>query len=546
MVTTLFSEGADQFNFYMNKPNKRGFGIIYIRVRVGEYIIRLSTSLKVKQEYWSAKEGRIVIPSSVHGLDRAVLESYEFKLNNLMVVLNDFVVKNIIGIFAHVESNISLEDCVNSLKQYVNITIFNFKNKVHMKQKQQQPISILLKREVYKMRNVKSQNNYLGIVGNFERFLNDSNLEDNIEVINQCTMRNYMAWLQDEKTNISILRGKQCINLIFKLLRDIENSLNIDFHIDNKIIKSYAKEVRTMEERRNNGIALTEEEINKLASIELEGDLKIVRDLFLLQCYCGCRYEDLSLLLDSRNLIEKEGFYYSVFVTQKKQITSTTPLNHPSYYPQAFSLYNDYKDNCNYIDKSSHSCKYNRLLKRVAKLANLDREIEKTNTKGINKYKHNFKIYEKISSHSGRHTFITNCMRYKHLEPNVIKRISGHSDDKLIQQIYTNLLDEDRLNIVHNVNRDINNNNIKVLSNNPNELNIIGIREAQRVLTFLGVEFDNNLGFEELINLIENKHFELIDNYGIKISLLKEIFNLTLPLERRIEMLQVMLKCLNT
>ena len=310
--------------------------------------------------------------------------------------------------------------------------------------------------------------------------------------------------------------------------------------MDRKIVKNY-KEPRSMEERRKNHIALTEEEIQRLANLRLDNNrLEVARDIFLLQCYCGFRFEDLSLLLDGKNLKESEGWKYVDFETQKKDIPSHTPLNHPNYYPQAYEIYEKYVNNSPYTDK--HHDKYNKALREVAELAKLDREFTVTSTKGKSKSKKTYKIYEKISSHDGRHTFITNCIRYKGVDPNVLKSITGHADTKLIETVYCNLHEDDKLSVLLNVRMGEKFDDVvtspKVESTSSCNYGIEGVREAQSVLTYLGVGYGESMNFEELVNLIKDRQYWIADNCGMSVKILKEIYNISLPIKKRVRALQ--------
>ena len=523
-ITTLLKNGEDQIAFYLNKPNKYGWGVVYSRVRIGKYLMRFSTGVRVKSTCWSQTEGRIILPS-MGDIDRRLHEVAGQKLRDV----KQFWISNFSLYFCTEGNNLTTKDMYYNLKDcYVkkfNVSVMTNDKKCLL--------SPLLNSEAFKIENPKTQRSVLGIVSNFKRFLNAAGIEDSIENVNQKTMRQYLVWLQDPNNGISIARGKVCINYIYKLLQDIENSHGYEFNLNRSIAKSY-KETRSMEERRKNSVALTEEEINKLASLELEGKLKVARDVLLLQCFCGFRFEDLSRLLDSKNLREFDGVMYSVFTTQKKDIVSHTPLNHPDYYPQAYEIYKAYKDKSPYTDKS-HDL-YNRRVREIAKLAKLDREITVTKTLGTRKVKKTYKVYEVLSSHDGRHTFITNCIRYRGIDHNILKNITGHSDSKLIETIYCNLESEDKLKLVHGSKSET------PSKDKETELGINGIREAKSVLMYLGVRFDDDMNFDELVKLIEERHYILNEKFGIPITLLKDIFNLSLPLRKRIDCLRVLLR----
>lgn len=526
-VSDLFREGEECLSFYLNKPNRKGWGVVYLRLRVGADLLRLSTGVKVRADYWSKEEGRIILPPYLSDINSTVHERADDILRKVkeFVFSKDFYIFAMLAGQSQIEINASIREAIIKFLKRANM-VNNKKNIL---------ISSLLYKEVEKIANEKTRKNVEGILSNFKKFLKSEGLADSVEVINQKTMRRYLAWLKDSANGIGIARGKNCLNYIFKLLRDIEESNELEFEIDSKIAKNY-KESRSMSERVQNCFALSNEEVEKLKDLELEGRLATVRDIFLLQCYCGCRFEDLGLLLDSKNLREIDDVKYSVFTTQKKGITSQTPLNHPSYFPEALALYERYVDRPPFNDKQHNT--YNSALKKIAKMAGLDREIIHTSTKGTAKTKRNVKLYEKISSHVGRHTFITNCKRYKKIDPNHVALITGHSDIRLIESIYCNLQEEDKINMVHNAGEV----SVRAESNPIPSNNIVnGEREAKSVLTYLGVDFDDSLDFEGLVRLIEQRQYSINDRYGVPITLLKDIYNLHLPISKRVKALNAVL-----
>lgn len=471
-----------------------------------------------------------MLPLQSHSIDYKLHENAEQVLRNV----KDLVMSEIFSYFAVLTGQPCFE-IINALKGAIYKRLNNYNVANQRINKHNTSVIMLLKEVVCKMDNEKTQKNVLGIVSNFERFLKEAKIADSVVSICQATMRQYRDWLVSE-SGVSNKRGKQCLEYLFNLLTKIEWSKGIEFDINKSKILPIS-ETRSMTERSNNSIALTEEEVKAIETVDLPTErLRIARDIFLLQCYCGFRFEDLSRLLDKNNIKERKGFVYSVFETQKKNIISHTPLNNPQFFPQAYEIFKRYVGNSPYTDKQHNI--YNKAIKEIAKRANLDREITYTFTRGGKKLSEAVKVYDKIASHCARHTFITNCIRYKHITPKDLKHITGHSDTKMIESVYCNLKEEDKIDALNNV-VTTNNNTLSVTHV---ESDIKGIAEAKSVLTYLGIEFDNSLGFEELVNLISDRQYYIADNYGIDIKILKDIYNLNLPLISRVRALKSLLR----
>ncbi len=496
-VAGVISEG-NNLTFYLNTPNRKGWGVVYIRLRVGGELVRISTSVKVKREFWSVREGRVIIPRGATELEVGLHTIAEKHLEEVRSFVDTKFFDYLCSVTSAIDERFIVEDIKRNLTQIIRTKI--------MTQRNNKRLLYQLREIVGKMPNEKTQANVLGIVKNFEVFLKAKGIEDSVVSVNMSTLRSYRDWLVNE-SGLSAIRGKHSLNYIFTLCNKLERREGLDFKLDRNKIEPI-KETRSMEERRQNSVALTDEELRKIEELEVEGDLKVAKDMFLLQCYCGFRFEDMGLLLQSANIQEIDGIKFSVFETQKKDITSHTPLNNPNLYPQAWEIFQRYVDKCPYTDKEVNQ--YNQKIRKLAKLAGLDREITITSTQGEKKSKKMVKLYERISSHSGRHTFITNAIRYKGLTPNVLIHITGHSDTKMIENVYTNLQGSDKMIAL----------NKALFTPKPQEKreersDKTPVEFARWLVRMLGVSaYVDNISLPELVELISLKRGEIISKYG--------------------------------
>lgn len=424
-----------RLNFYLNKPNRNNWGVVYARFNVGGDMHRISTGIKVKGEYWNKEGGGAVIlqRDSMSRVNWEIHHNLSGALNNLYNSVNEKIE------YYLCDTNINLTS--SSIAEELEDII---RPKRMTKKNSKLSLSNLFKGLALEYDNKKTGQTLLGVISTFSRFMEEKGIKDNVESLNMATAKEWRNWLAEG--DFSVDRAKCCLNYFFTLAKRLEQRYDYDFKLNKDRIEPI-KDKRSVEERRDNGIALTGEEIERLRSVDLSGrkDLIPVRDSFLLQCWCGCRVEDMPLLLNSGNIKEdKDGVIFSQFTTKKKGITAIIPLN--SLFPGALELAERYKDNAPFDD--SNTALYNERLKELAELAGLKREITYTGQKGGVKYIDKDPLHKVISSHTGRHTFITNCIREKGLTPDKVKLMSGHADTRIIESVYANLTKEDNKNLL--------------------------------------------------------------------------------------------------
>lgn len=150
--------------------------------------------------------------------------------------------------------------------------------------------------------------------------------------------------------------------------------------------------------------------------------LERVRDLFIFMCFTGQRISDIKRIKWSKfTTLNKEKVWINT--TQKTHETITIPI--PDF---AMDVLSKYEDSSNPIPVMSEQY-FNRSLKIMAKLAELNRFILNKNIVRGEITEEMVPLYSKISSHIARKSFITNALILGMSEREV-KTISGHKDDR--------------------------------------------------------------------------------------------------------------------
>lgn len=190
-------------------------------------------------------------------------------------------------------------------------------------------------------------------------------------------------------------------------------------------IKEYQMEV----------IALTQAELDLLLGLELDSNKRLdqVRDVFCFSCVTGFRYSDLEQL--HRDHIKNEEIRLTVKKTKKPLIV---PLNR---YSKA--ILEKYKDLATPLPMISNQ-KFNKYVKELCKLAEINDPIEIIRYKGATKTIHRYQKYEVVSAHTGRKTFATLSLE-KGIPAETVMKITGHSHYKSFQR-YIKITEERKRN----------------------------------------------------------------------------------------------------
>jgi integrase len=197
---------------------------------------------------------------------------------------------------------------------------------------------------------------------------------------------------------------------------------------------------------------LTLEEVKQILNYQPANvAIEQIKDLFLFQCFTGQRYSDIETL-KWENIVEvSHGKFNWNLSTTKTNQTVSVPLN-----DEAQAIINKYIGCGKPLPRVTNQ-NANRMLKKLAVEAQLERVIELIVFRNGEKFKKAVPLKEKISTHMARKTFISLSLQMGVPERG-IKEVSGHRDDKSFNR-YVQLN-----NFYHQSLLDAWNNNIKLKS----------------------------------------------------------------------------------
>lgn len=197
-----------------------------------------------------------------------------------------------------------------------------------------------------------------------------------------------------------------------------------------------AKDTRNKDDN-NKHFPLFENEIQAIKDCQtLTEREKEYRVMFLLQCATGLRFGDLLRFMRGEYTARKNGYYY--IKTEKRgteaMIRDTEYINNLLSQVANFKYFTNIRND-----------KYNIHIRDIAKKSGLNRVITGKDANGTEYAK---PIHEIITSHCARFTFVRNMCASGVPKEQVIL-MTGHTDTKMIDDVYLQYSKEDKANILN-------------------------------------------------------------------------------------------------
>jgi integrase len=238
---------------------------------------------------------------------------------------------------------------------------------------------------------------------------------------------------EKNKTGQTITKAglsKNTIGTRIKILKTFINEAN-DRGIT--VLNDYRKKSFKVLKEETSSIYLNESELMKIYYIETSSEsleilrkeyntetlpeyLAKVRDLFLIGCYTGLRFSDLSKL-NKDNITSDNTINIKTIKTNQSVVVPIHPIT-----KQIFEKY-DYK-----LPRVISNQRFNDYLKHIAKIARINEPITTESTKGGFKVSETTEKYNLVTSHTARRSFATNAFLMDMPSISIMK-ITGHKTE---------------------------------------------------------------------------------------------------------------------
>lgn len=208
------------------------------------------------------------------------------------------------------------------------------------------------------------------------------------------------------------------------------------------ITRNPFKDYQVESERYGDPIFLTKEERDSLYYLDIDNPrLARARDLFLLQCFIGCRVGDFIKLKHS-NIINGIVHYIPEKTSSEAQKVCKVPLT-----SKARAIIEKYDMPDGSLVPFMSPQKYNDYIKELLEYAGINRPVVRLNP--VTRKEEIVPIYQVASSHMARRTFIG--LLHKTVKNEIISSMSGHSENSKAFKRYYNVDEEDQKTAINTI-----------------------------------------------------------------------------------------------
>lgn len=429
-------------NFNLRSPRKtKSATPIYCVIAIDGRQSKVPMGLKVNAYQWNKQRQLCTIAANMTESDRNNNIAANAKLNAVRCAYDEYFsylcANSIEGLKAN-EIEREIRDRINSIVQ------LDMANKNAIPPKRTITATTLIKRafeirypkDGTKAGTLETQNYRLNP---FFEYVKQSKKGDTPQNhLTQEGLNDYKEYLQGGPIKRSAIVINQCCQLIERLINTIL-CVNSEFRKYKLSLVKYVKIADKRKQSDSKKIALTDEEIAAVKSVTELNEMETeYRDIFLMQIETGVRVSDLPKLFSrDYKITHKDGETIYTINTEKEGITAAIILT-----PTIAEIQNKYKGGFAFNDfsKSNNKTYYNNALKTICRKAKLTRKVEYIDAHGNKKIE---PIYNIITNHDARHTFVTQKLRQGYT-PAEISKMTGHADTRMIEKVYQHLTEEDK------------------------------------------------------------------------------------------------------
>lgn len=353
----------------------------------------IATGYNIKPEHWDAKKKWIKRASTEFEEIDSVLTKITSKLGEILSYAKDNAIDPTVDyVLLELEKNRDYEQRSNRVDMFKTLELYIEEKAPHVSKDQ--------------VKDYKSLRKHL------TKFKEHSSQPVTFRNLNLKFYNEFMDYLYYKavKPDGTVGLVTNSAGKVIRLLKGFVNYQIAKGTIPNIDLKNFK-----VVEEETDAIYLNENELAEIYKLDLSDDneLELIRDVFIVGCYTGLRYSDLSNL-SSQHIDTING---NINIKQRK-VHKAVVIPMIDYVPDILKKYN-------YDLPEISGYKFNERVKELGQKIKLNQKIEVVRKKGNNRVKDIYKKWEMISSHTCRRSFCTN-MYLSGFPAEELMRISGH------------------------------------------------------------------------------------------------------------------------
>ncbi len=424
----------------LREPNAKGKTLIFLVFRIGSNRLKYSTGESIEPQYWNTETQTANEAIKGNKQLSEQLKSINLQLSrykNKVAEIESFwtgqkIEPTIDGLRVELDKEFKILPTPEPEPGPEKITLFGFidnyiKTVKFTRESNPKPINL---------RTIQKYNTTLKTLQDFAQRKRKGKLD--FENIDLNFYQDFVTFLQTPLKVGKTVKYGHSQNTVGKYIKTLkvflkeatEAGINTNHAFESK---KFAATTENVEH-----INLTENELDLLWNYDLSNNrrLESVRDLFLISCYTGLRFQDFTAI-SPENIIE--GTKLKIF-TRKTGKAVVIPIHW-----RVADLLAKYE---NHLPRAISNQKMNDYLKEVGELAGINGNVETVKTKGGFRVSKTFKKYELISCHTGRRTFATNLFRAGVPAISIMK-LTGHQTEAIFMK-YINVSDDENAELLLN------------------------------------------------------------------------------------------------
>ncbi len=428
-------------NFNVRQPNAKTASPIYCVVKIDTKQLKVPTGQKVNAWQWDKQRQQCSVNANMVATEQANNANANRIINAIRMAYDD--------LFMYLCGSGDTYTA-NEIEKLIRETITaktdndnNMSNPNAIPPKRTITATTLLKKAfaTYYPEGKGKASTYFVNVGLFNAYLDyikaSAKGDTPKNFLSQTAVNEYQQTLKAEGLAATTINKR--VGIVKRLINHLAGlSEGVKYGI-HRVVTESVKDSRSHGE--NKKFSLTDKQLQAIADCNnLTDQEKQYRDLFLLQIECGQRVSDLPKVLQCMGKIEEyEGQKSLVIMTQKENIPATIFLT--PFVEQMQSRYQagEFKD----VHNKYFSQHYNEKIKTVAQKAGLNESVTYMDDKAGAKVEQVRPLYELVTTHIARHTFITRKLKEGY-SPDKLAYMTGHADDTMIKRIYSHLTAADK------------------------------------------------------------------------------------------------------